>query len=101
MKKDITCRDWKMKYCCENLWGTPGLYALVSHFANGKVPRYYYFYSLLAERSLRSPPSRFLVFLQLILSLSLNVGGIRTPPGHPRIQLPNLSEIRPNLRIFY
>ena len=45
MKKDITCRDWKMKYCCENLWGTPGLYALVSHFANGKVPRYCYFYS--------------------------------------------------------
>ena len=28
-----------MKYCCENLWGMPGLYTLVAKAAEGKVPK--------------------------------------------------------------
>ena len=39
MKDSVTCRDWKMKYCCENLWGMPGLYSLVAKAAEGKVPK--------------------------------------------------------------
>ena len=39
MKDSVTCRDWKMNYCCENLWGMPGLYELVAKAAEGQVPR--------------------------------------------------------------
>ena len=39
MKHNVTCRDWKMNYCCENLWGMPGLYKLVAQAAEGKVPK--------------------------------------------------------------
>ena len=24
--QNVTCRDWKLRYCCENLWGEPSLY---------------------------------------------------------------------------
>ena len=27
---NTTCRDWKLRYCCENMWGEPALYQLVS-----------------------------------------------------------------------
>lgn len=26
---NVTCRDWKIRYCCSNMWGTPSLYSLV------------------------------------------------------------------------
>ena len=39
MKDNVTCRDWKMKYCCENLWGMPGNYSLVAGVAEGNVPK--------------------------------------------------------------
>ena len=38
-KDNVTCRDWKMKYCCENLWGMPGNYSLVASVAEGSVPK--------------------------------------------------------------
>ena len=34
--KGVTCRDWKIRYCCENMWGTPALYQLVSETAKNK-----------------------------------------------------------------
>ena len=37
MKNSITCRDWKMKYCCENMWGTPGIRFLSR---NGNIFRF-------------------------------------------------------------
>ena len=30
---NTTCRDWKLRYCCENMWGEPALYQLVSQKA--------------------------------------------------------------------
>ena len=35
----VSCRDWKIRYCCENMWGTPSLYKLVSQGAKNKIPR--------------------------------------------------------------
>ena len=41
---NVTCRDWKIRYCCANLWGEPGLYGLIAKTANEntdkKVPKY-------------------------------------------------------------
>ena len=36
--KNVTCRDWKIRYCCENLWGEPGLYNLLEKKAEKTVP---------------------------------------------------------------
>ncbi len=38
----VTCRDWKIRYCCESMWGTPALYKLVSENAKkvgNRVPK--------------------------------------------------------------
>ena len=36
---NVTCRDWKIRYCCENLWGEPSLYELVKNKAEKPVPK--------------------------------------------------------------
>ena len=36
---NVTCRDWKIRYCCENLWGEPSLYDLVRNKAEKPVPK--------------------------------------------------------------
>ena len=38
--ENVTCRDWKIRYCCENLWGEPGLYGLLERKAEKPVPEY-------------------------------------------------------------
>ena len=37
---NVTCRDWKMRYCCENLWGEPSLYDIVARNSEKPVPDY-------------------------------------------------------------
>ena len=37
--ENVTCRDWKIRYCCENLWGEPSLYDLVRNKAEKPVPK--------------------------------------------------------------
>ena len=36
---NVTCRDWKLRFCCDNLWGSPALYSLISSKAEGDVPK--------------------------------------------------------------
>ena len=31
--QNITCRDWKLRYCCENLWGEPAPYRVLAQKA--------------------------------------------------------------------
>ena len=31
--QNVTCRDWKLRYCCENLWGEPAPYGVLSQKA--------------------------------------------------------------------
>ena len=30
---NVTCRDWKLRYCCENMWGQAALYNRVRNQA--------------------------------------------------------------------
>ena len=38
--QNVTCRDWKIRYCCGNMWGEPALYGLVASKAEETVPKY-------------------------------------------------------------
>ena len=35
---NVTCRDWKLRFCCDNMWGSPALYSLISSKAEGDIP---------------------------------------------------------------
>ena len=37
--KNVTCRDWKLRYCCENMWGQAALYNMVREQAKKRVPK--------------------------------------------------------------
>ena len=36
---NVTCRDWKVRYCCENSWGTPSSFSILIKKANFKIQK--------------------------------------------------------------